>query len=266
MDYLVESARTMPEERMFHGDLIPRQWMMAQMRAAISAGNSLDGIKKAFFYGKDKDGVFARMRAMETYRNDPTCAGLPSMIGDGSISGVDVIHAILGIFTESTELLEALHNYIEDGQPVDGVNIKEEVGDLFWYIAILCRLFGFTFDEAQFTNIDKLFKRYPDRFSESQAINRDLHGERAVLEGTTTAMPALASGGGLTAHSGSPGGTSGSPDYAGGLSGTSGGTIDTDAAREAGTKAFMDLAAGGGMTVEERRPEEPGDTGSTMAG
>lgn len=180
MDYLLESSRTMPTDAAFHGDLVPRQWAMAQMRAAISAGMSLDAIKKAFFYGKDKDGNFARMRAMEDYKADPTCAGLPGMIDHPS--GVQIIHAVLGIFTEAVELLEALYGYLENGDPVDAVNLKEEVGDGFWYVAILCRVFGFTFEDAMVVNIKKLFERFPDRFDESQAINRNVGAERVVLE------------------------------------------------------------------------------------
>jgi hypothetical protein len=46
-----------------------------------------------------------------------------------------VLHGIIGICTEAGELLKALH--FEEGR--DKINIKEELGDVTWYIAILLR-------------------------------------------------------------------------------------------------------------------------------
>lgn len=184
MDYLAESARTLPDQRDFHGDLVPLKWFIAQMRASIATGNNLDMAKKAFFYGKD---VFADHRKLIDGDN---CQGI-DLIAAGQQErafGVDLIHGILGNYTEAVELMEALCKML-DGKPVDSTNIKEEVGDLFWYVAILARRFNFTFEDAMIANIAKLYKRYPERFTESDAIHRDTDSERVVLESFDSSTP-----------------------------------------------------------------------------
>ena len=97
--------------------------------------------------------------------------------------GHDLVHAGYGFASESGEFLDVLKKQHAYGKPLDLVNLKEEVGDLLWYAAIACRGLGITLEEAAATNIAKLAKRYPERFTAEAALNRDLAGERAVLEG-----------------------------------------------------------------------------------
>ena len=97
----------------------------------------------------------------------------------------DLIHALLGTGSEIGELIEAVLNFIveKDGSFLDNVNIKEEVGDILWYLAILCRYCGFTFDDAMQANIKKLNeKRYKNGFSTDAAKNRNLDEERKAIE------------------------------------------------------------------------------------
>jgi NTP pyrophosphatase (non-canonical NTP hydrolase) len=94
-----------------------------------------------------------------------------------------LMHAVLGLVTESAELADALKKHIYYGKPLDGVNLKEEIGDLMWYLAILADTLGITFEDAQQLNINKLAKRYHDKFTTEQAINRDIVAERKILEG-----------------------------------------------------------------------------------
>jgi len=98
---------------------------------------------------------------------------------------VDTEHGILGIATEAGELLDALKKAIFYGKPLDLVNIKEEIGDAMWYIALICKANGWTFEEIQQQNIAKLKARYPDKFTQDKALNRDLPKEREVLESET---------------------------------------------------------------------------------
>lgn len=95
-----------------------------------------------------------------------------------------LIHALLGIGSESGELSDQLKKHIAYGKDLDLVNLKEEVGDLLWYCAVLLDEIGSSFDEAMEINIAKLKKRYPQGFTEEAAINRDVDAERVILEGT----------------------------------------------------------------------------------
>jgi len=83
--------------------------------------------------------------------------------------------------TESGELMNAVKRFCFAGQELDTVNLKEEAGDLFWYMALLCQYLGCSFEEIQDTNIRKLAERYPDKFTADRSFNRDLVAERNVL-------------------------------------------------------------------------------------
>jgi NTP pyrophosphatase (non-canonical NTP hydrolase) len=107
-----------------------------------------------------------------------TCAKI-----DGAI--MDDLHMVLGMQTEAAEIADVYKKTIAYKKPLDFVNIKEEVGDLMWYVANLCNMNGWDLREIMATNIAKLEARYPEKFTEEQAINRDLGAERQVLEGAT---------------------------------------------------------------------------------
>jgi NTP pyrophosphatase (non-canonical NTP hydrolase) len=49
-------------------------------------------------------------------------------------------------------------------------------------VGILCGILGVDVQDAMQRNIEKLAKRYGDKYSDVAALNRDLGGERAVLE------------------------------------------------------------------------------------
>lgn len=52
-------------------------------------------------------------------------------------------------------------------------------------VGIICGLLGIDPSHAMQRNIEKLAKRYGDKYSDVAALNRDLGGERKVLEGTS---------------------------------------------------------------------------------
>lgn len=95
----------------------------------------------------------------------------------------DILHGALGIVTEAGEIADAVKKSIFYGKPFDLVNLQEEIGDCFWYLAILAKEAGLSFEAIMEQNIAKLKARYPDKFTEHHALNRDLEHERNVLEG-----------------------------------------------------------------------------------
>lgn len=158
----------------------------AIMRIFVAAGNMLDDIKKNVFYGKEIDptkwdnnlliikdastdifqGKFVQLERKEELQIDPR-----------------LFHAIIGIATESTELVEAVIKAMANEVDIDHVNVREELGDLNWYQAIAVDSTDADWEEILITNIEKLKKRYPEKFTTDHAINRDLHAERSILEG-----------------------------------------------------------------------------------
>lgn len=138
--------------------------------------HDLDGLKKHIFYGKPlstplgSDGLFMKDEEKRLLVNE-------------NGRRVKIIHGIIGIITEAGELAEALINSIVNGEDFDLINIGEEAGDIFWYLAELLTGANRSFGETQRLNIAKLIARYGDKFSEFKALNRDLDKERGVLEG-----------------------------------------------------------------------------------
>ncbi len=92
-----------------------------------------------------------------------------------------LLHGAIGLCTEVGEFQDALKKNVYYGKDLDLVNLKEELGDVMWYLAILCDELGTTFEEVQEVNIAKLKARYPDKFDFDKALNRDLETEREIL-------------------------------------------------------------------------------------
>lgn len=92
------------------------------------------------------------------------------------------LHAILGKLTEIGEVADAYKRHIFYGTPLDTTNIKEEIGDGFWYDSILLDIHNATFEECFEIMINKLKKRYPNKFNELDAVQRDLAAEREVMD------------------------------------------------------------------------------------
>ncbi len=88
----------------------------------------------------------------------------------------------MGLTTEAGEFVDMLKKHIFYGKPIDYVNAKEEIGDTLWYTALAIDVLETTMNEVMTVNIDKLKARYPEKFTEFNAENRDLVTERKILE------------------------------------------------------------------------------------
>lgn len=178
MNYIQQALQT--KSTSFHGDKVEFQLFYDTLANTIFNLQQLDKMKKSLFYGKDN---FVVDNA------HGTCNQLPVEClseDDNSITGIDVLHAVLGIATEAGELLEAIQIGLFGEDGFDLVNVAEEVGDVFWYQAILANSAGKSFEEIQATNIAKLRARFPNKFTELDAQVRDLDKERVILEGHDT--------------------------------------------------------------------------------
>ena len=88
---------------------------------------------------------------------------------------IELLHCVMGICTESGELLDNLKKSFFYNKQIDIINFKEELGDIMWYISNACRLLNFDFEKDVLQkNIDKLYKRYPEKFDREKALKRDL--------------------------------------------------------------------------------------------
>lgn len=92
------------------------------------------------------------------------------------------IHGVFGLQTEIGEYVDGWKRFIFYNKPRDKVNAAEEIGDILWYLAILCDLEGVSFEECMEANIAKLKARYPEKFDSHKAVNRNLDAERQALD------------------------------------------------------------------------------------
>lgn len=126
------------------------------------------------------------MEAKE-YQQDATVTDLmdygPVLERLQNIHTVRLLHAAMGLCTEAGEFMDMMKKHILYGKPLDEVNLKEELGDKLWYTALALDELKSTFELVFDVNIAKLRARYPNNFTEHDALNRDLDAERKILEG-----------------------------------------------------------------------------------
>lgn len=91
-------------------------------------------------------------------------------------------HAIFGMVTESGELMAQLKRAKIHEIELDKANLIEEMGDCMWYLALLCNELGVNFEEVWRKNIAKLKARFPEKYKQSNFLNRNFKKERKILE------------------------------------------------------------------------------------
>lgn len=169
-EYLKASERTekkFPEGLELTGD---NQVVLNFLMSDLSTiGKAVDHVKRHLIYGADME--------LKPPQSDftPNAKQL-------SNQQAEMLHAALGKVTEGIEFIEMVTESINANKGFDVANALEEVGDGMWYDAMVLRLIGSDFDNAAQINIDKLTARFPEKFTQEAALNRDLDTERQILE------------------------------------------------------------------------------------
>ncbi len=79
----------------------------------------------------------------------------------------------MGKATEAAEFAEPVIRHVYRGEGIDKKNMAEELADGWWYDMVACRVLDLDPDKVMDAVIAKLMKRYPDKFTEQAALNRD---------------------------------------------------------------------------------------------
>lgn len=74
---------------------------------------------------------------------------------------------------ESGEVADIIKKHTFQGHDLKVDKIREETGDVLWYIAIMCEALGTTIEDLMEDNIRKLSARYPGGFSVDKSVNRN---------------------------------------------------------------------------------------------
>jgi NTP pyrophosphatase (non-canonical NTP hydrolase) len=98
-----------------------------------------------------------------------------------------VLHMAVGVSGEAGELLDAVKKHAVYQKQLDIDNVREEAGDILFYLTGLLNELGLTLNECIEANVEKLSKRYPEkRYTNEAAIARadklDVIEEPVVLK------------------------------------------------------------------------------------
>ena len=81
-------------------------------------------------------------------------------------------HALYGLASEVGEI-HGLHQKVHQGHPLDDTALRLEIGDVLWFVAELCDVYGFDMGEIAAANIEKLRVRYKDKFTVNESLHRE---------------------------------------------------------------------------------------------
>lgn len=78
----------------------------------------------------------------------------------------------LALAGEVGELANLTKKTFLHGHPYDPEKVKDELGDILWYVAVYAQSIGADLNEIAQMNLDKLARRYPEGFSTERSLNR----------------------------------------------------------------------------------------------
>lgn len=84
-----------------------------------------------------------------------------------------LIHGVLGLTGEAGEVADLVKKGIFHEKGIDPEHLKKELGDVMWYIALICDACGFDLDDIMTLNVLKLQRRYPEGFDTDRANHRE---------------------------------------------------------------------------------------------
>jgi len=91
-----------------------------------------------------------------------------------------LLNWVMGMATETGEITEVIKHWAFHKHPLDIDHIKEELGDLLWYISQMCETLGLDLQDIADQNLLKLADRYPNGFQSEKSINRKENNERSA--------------------------------------------------------------------------------------
>ena len=83
----------------------------------------------------------------------------------------DIKSLALGVGGEAGEVMEIIKKGTRPGREIDREHLKEEIGDVLWYLAVLADTLDLDLEEIALENIQKLKERYGND-SRSTGIGR----------------------------------------------------------------------------------------------
>lgn len=84
-----------------------------------------------------------------------------------------LLEGCLGLSGEVGEFNDVIKKWIFHNHKLSTTDVVRELGDILWYISLICHSLSLDMDKIMLENICKLQDRYPDGFDTQRSINRD---------------------------------------------------------------------------------------------
>lgn len=94
------------------------------------------------------------------------------------VQSEELICGAMGLNGEAGEVVDLLKKYIFHGHKFVKEDLVKELGDVLWYVALICDSLGIPMEEVMEKNIKKLKERYPEGFTE-----KSKHKSKRLKEG-----------------------------------------------------------------------------------
>lgn len=83
-----------------------------------------------------------------------------------------ILNGCLGLSGEVGEFNDMIKKWIFHEKELDRDHAVKELGDVLWYVAMICESFGWSMDDVMQMNVDKLKARYPEGFNVDRSAHR----------------------------------------------------------------------------------------------
>lgn len=97
-------------------------------------------------------------------------ATAPIAVTESHLEGINC--ACLGLGGECGEILDHFKKWRYQGHEIDFDKLREELGDILWYAALMAHSLNTDLETVAEENIKKLQKRYPEGFTPERSKNR----------------------------------------------------------------------------------------------
>lgn len=117
--------------------------------------------------GKDSERLQSFLIKVDTVNELAELEGKSIRVKSG-----ELICGVMGLNGEAGEVVDLLKKFVFHGHNFVKEDLVKELGDVLWYVALICDSLGITMEEVMEKNINKLKERYPEGFTEKASINR----------------------------------------------------------------------------------------------
>lgn len=110
--------------------------------------------------------------AMRTYDGYATNRLSSDVMSATFYETAELLNGVLGLTGEAGEVSDLVKKGIFHEKGIDREHLEKELGDVMWYIALICHTCGYNLGEVMEKNIEKLKARYPEGFDAYLANHR----------------------------------------------------------------------------------------------